>query len=115
MAQIRQKPVAQKRGHAKKNPRYLAQVAKLPCCICEASGMAQTSHTQVHHPICGRFEGRKAPDEAALPFCCDHHQGLRFDRDTSKLAIHRGKETWVAVHGEDTDYIEATQRKILGG
>jgi len=38
-----------------------------------------------------------------------------FDRDTSKLAIHRGKETWVAVHGEDTDYIDATQRKILGG
>jgi hypothetical protein len=43
-----------------------------------------------------------------------HHQGLRHDRDTAKLAIHRGKSSWVTAYGPDTDYIEQTQIAILG-
>ena len=96
-----------------KDPAYLAIIHELPCVICEAFGFRQTSITEAHHTICGRFSGRKTPDRQAIPLCQCHHQGLRFDRDKEKLAIHNGKESWVAAYGEDVEYISATQDKIL--
>lgn len=88
------------------NPLYMALVAELPCCICEAFGEVQLSKTQVHHTICGRYGQTRTPDEQAIPLCEGHHQGLW---DQSKVAIHKGKETWVKLYGPDTDYIAATQ------
>lgn len=91
------------------DPGYLARVRGLPCCICEAFGMVQISPTTAHHPIHGRYGTRKAHDYAAIPLCDGHHQGTF---DTSKLAIHRGKQTWANAYGLDTDYIEVTQDKL---
>ena len=94
---------------AKKDPAYLAKVRELGCCICEAFGEMQMSPTEAHHPIHGRFSFTKAPDDTAIPLCRGHHLG---DFDTSKLAIHRGKETWAEKYGLDTDWIDATRDKI---
>lgn len=91
------------------NPEYLQRVRELPCCICEAFGEVQLSPTQAHHTICGRFGSLKTPDECAIPVCEGHHLGLL---DTSKVAIHNGKKTWVEKYGPDTDYIATTQDKI---
>lgn len=91
---------------------YLAAIHELPCCICRAYGEPQLSPTQAHHTICGRFSQKRTPDRQAIPLCEGHHQGLW---DDSKIAIHKGKRTWVEAYGPDTDYIAATQDKILGG
>lgn len=45
------RPPIQKPAKAKRNPEHMARVAQIPCCICEAYGMAQLSPTQVHHVI----------------------------------------------------------------
>ena len=92
-----------------RNAAYLAEVARLPCCICEAFGEVQLSPTQAHHTICGRYGQKRTPDEMAIPLCHGHHQG---DFDASKLAIHRSKRAWVERYGPDTDYIAATQDTI---
>lgn len=91
---------------------YMSAVHDLPCCVCEAYGMIQTSPTEAHHPIHGRFGQRTAPDGATIPLCMCHHQGLRFDRDKSKLAIHQGKETWEAAYGRDYTYVSATRAAV---
>ena len=91
---------------------YLGEVRKLPCCVCVAFGMEQTSQTTAHHIFHDRFEGRKTPDRQAIPLCDGHHQG---DRDTSKLAIHRAKEEWRELYGPDHEFTAATQDAILGG
>ena len=98
-----------KQPKAAKDPAYLARVRELPCCICEAFGEVQMSPTAAHHVICGRYSTGKTPDLMAIPLCEGHHQGLR---DTSKLAIHQGKEAWVLEYGPDTDWIAPTQDKL---
>jgi len=95
-----------------KDTAYLAKVAKEPCCVCEAYGMVQTSPTTVHHTICGRYSQSRTPDLQAIPLCEEHHQGLWFTK-TDKLAIHKGKDSWIKAYGPDTDYIAATQDRIL--
>ena len=100
-------PLGQKAPKPKKNPAYLARVAALPCCICEAFGEVQTSQTTVHHVIMGRFSQRKTPDEMAIPLCHDHHQGGR-----GKVAIHVSPSAWRELYGEDSDYTAATQDRL---
>ena len=112
MAQIRQKPVAQKDEKSDGDPWYRDQVRLLPCCVCEAFDMQQLSPTTLHHVIHDRFGTLRTPDRNAIPLCDGHHQG---DRDTSKTAIHRGKVTWRGKYGPDHGFTAATQRKILGG
>ena len=72
-----------------KDPDYLAALHMLPCCICQAFSEAQSSPTQAHHTIHGRYSARKTPDRAAIPMCEGHHQGLR---DTSKIPLHSQPE-----------------------
>lgn len=95
-----------------KDAGYLVALHYLSCCVCDAFGLIQTSPTDAHHVICGRFGERKTPDRMAIPLCKCHHQGLRGDRDKSKLAIHKGKESWVAAYGPDYDYIAQTQDRV---
>lgn len=95
-----------KHPKAKPRPDYLAAVRQLPCCICAAWGMPQLTPTTAHHVICGRYGQRKTPDIMAVPLCDGHHQG---QWDTTKLAIHRDRDAWVAAYGPDTDWIAATQ------
>lgn len=88
---------------------YMGVVRTLPCIICQTHGEPQTSHTQAHHPIMGRYGTRKAPDGDCVALCEGHHQGMF---DTSKIAIHREPKRWREVYGLDTDYIEATREAV---
>lgn len=104
------RPPFQKRaGDIRSNPEYVAEVRKEPCIICEAHDEIQTSPTQAHHPICGRYGTRKTPDEMVLPLCEGHHLG---DFDKSKIAIHRDRAKWVERYGPDTDYVAVVQDKM---
>ena len=98
-----------KQPKAAKDPAYLVSVRELPCCICEAFGEQQLSPGTAHHPIHGRYSGRKRPDREAICLCDGHHQGTF---DTSKLAIHRAPGQWREKYGPDTDYIAVTQDRL---
>lgn len=105
---MRRGPLGLKPDREGKDPAYLARVAGLRCCICEAFGEVQDTPTQVHHPICDRFSDRKTPDRMAVPICRAHH----LTGEGGKLAIHSGKETWAAKYGPDHSYTAATQDKL---
>lgn len=92
-----------------KDPKYIAAVRELPCCICDAYGEPQRSPTQAHHCIMGRYGTRKTPDRMAIPLCEGHHQG---DFDTSKIALHRERKAWREAYGADTDWVAVTQDKV---
>lgn len=102
-------PLGLKQDAEARDAYYLAAVRMLPCCICDAWGMPQLSPTTAHHCICGRYGTRKSPDSHAIPLCDGHHQGTF---DTSKIAIHRERKTWVEEYGPDTDWIAPTQDKL---
>jgi len=106
---MRKEPMGLKVGKAKPDPKYLAKVRTLPCCICEAFGFQQTSQTQAHHPICERYGRERVPDHEAIPLCEGHHQGLL---DTSKIAIHKDRAAWVDWFGSDREYIASTQDRL---
>ena len=103
-------PLGLKEPKAKPDPRYLARVRELPCCICMAFGEAQITATTAHHPIHDRYSQRKVPDRMAIPLCDGHHQG---QWDTTKVAIHREPSKWRRLYGPDHDYIAATQDRLL--
>ncbi|MGB1216142.1 MAG: Ref family recombination enhancement nuclease [Pikeienuella sp.] len=105
-------PLGQKVSRPAKNPEYLRKVKLLPCCICSNFGMMQTSPTDAHHSKSGRFGARKTPDEMTIPLCKCHHQGLRFDRDKTKVAFHQSQAEWERLYGPDYDYIPATQDAV---
>lgn len=92
-----------------KDPTYLDLIRRLPCVICGAWGYVQTSQTQAHHTICGRYGQRKTPGRQAIPLCEGHHQG---EFDTSKIAIHRDRALWVDTYGADTEYIALAQDMV---
>lgn len=104
-------PMGLKQPKAKRDPAYLAAVARLPCCICQAFGEMQLSRTTVHHTIMGRYGTNRTPDRQTIPLCRGHHQG---DYDTSKVAIHREPKKWADLYGRDTEWIEATQDAVAG-
>lgn len=99
--------LGQKRPKPEKDPAYLARVRELRCCICVAFGERQTSPTQAHHVIMGRFSQRKTPDCMAIPLCYDHHQGGK--------GIHTHPAWWAKSYGEDSDFIAITQDKLRYG
>ena len=105
------RPPVQKVGKPADDPDYLAEVRKLPCCICEAFGEIQRSPTQAHHPIHDRYETERSPDREAIPLCEGHHLGLT---DTTKTAIHRGKKSFRMKYGSDRQWIAQTQDKLDG-
>lgn len=99
-------PLGLKQGRDGRDPAYLAAIHDLPCCICVAWGFPQTTPTQAHHTICGRYGQRKTPDRQAIPLCWWHHQGPD--------GIHTRRKWWVETFGQDTDFIAATQDAIAG-
>lgn len=102
-------PLGQKEPKPAKDPKHLARVASLPCCICEAFGEYQLSPTQVHHVFHGRNGSDKTPDREAIPLCEGHHLG---QWDTSKLAIHQQKDRWAQFYGEDREWTAPTLDKL---
>jgi hypothetical protein len=99
-------PMGQKPPKAKPDPAYLAKVAERPCYVCQMLGLPQDGRTYVHHPICGRYGQRKAPDMDAVPLCWQHHQG--------PYGVHADKAAFIARFGPDTDAIAPTRAAILG-
>lgn len=97
-------PLGLKQPKAKPRPDYLAAVRQLPCCICAAWGMPQTTPTTAHHVICGRYGQRKTPDIMAVPLCWFHHQGPD--------GIHSNRSSWVERFGPDVDYVAGTQDRL---
>lgn len=99
------RPVTQKPAKAKPDPAYLDAVRRLPCVIGEHFGHPCQGPVAAHHTICGRYGQRKTPDRQAIPLCWGHHQGPQ--------GIHTAPKWWAESFGPDTDYIAATQDKIL--
>jgi hypothetical protein len=97
-------PLGLKTREPKKDPKHLARVAELPCCICEAFGLVQIGRTYVHHTICQRYSQEKVPDRETIPLCYLHHQG--------ELGVHTNKTAWQQEYGSDRDYIAATLDKL---
>lgn len=98
-----------------KNASYLAKVRALPCVICESANMVQCSPTEAHHVFSGRYGHNITSDTTAIPLCHSHHHKMRAYRgDEWKVGIHDDKRMWEDHFGPDTDYIERTQKRILG-
>lgn len=96
-----------KRGTNKNRPtpdqlEYMGKVKQLPCCICGKPGPSDA-----HHPICGRYGGKRNNHFDVIPLCKECHQH-------GPLAIHNDKTAWVERNGPDTDYVEQTKLAILG-
>ncbi len=101
-------PLGLKADKAPADPAYLARVHELPCCVCEAFGERQTTPTEAHHPIHGRFSQRKTPDRMAVPLCRAHHR----TGEGGKTALHNEPTKWKRLYGQDHDYTAATQDKL---
>ena len=97
---MRRGPPGQKEPRPPRDFAYMAAVKSLPCCVCGKPGPSDA-----HHPICGRYSFRRAPDADAIPLCKRHHQN-------GPDAIHNGKEGWVARFGPDTRYIKRTRQAL---
>ena len=78
-----------------RNPKYLAWIRSLPCCVCEALRQVQVFLTEAAH-VGDRGLSQKCPDSEALPVCGRHHRHGRY-------SLHRfGKKFW-KFHGIDRD------------
>jgi hypothetical protein len=102
-------PIHAKEIRPPDNPAYLDAVRAMPSIICEEYGEVQLSPTTAHHPIMGRYSGRKRPDITAIPTCDGHHQGTF---DTSKVAVHREPALWRKMYGKDIDYTPRIQDRL---
>lgn len=110
----KQKPVVEP-----DDPKRLAEIRAMPCCICEEWGYTQESPTEAHHCIMGRNSydrisktRRRAPDSMAIPLCNGHHTG---DMDKSKISVHRHRAQWLEEYGNDTDWISWVDERLLLG
>lgn len=107
--QVPQRPIHQKPPRQAKDRNRLALVAAMPCVICYEFGLVQTSPTQVHHCIHGRFGTSRAPDSMTVPLCIDHHVG---GRDTTKIALHREPAAWREAYGDDVNWISWVEERL---
>ena len=51
-----------------RNPRHLAWIRTLACCVCGITRGIEASHTGPHGL------GQKSPDSSAIPLCAKHHR-----------------------------------------
>ena len=90
-----------------RDPAHLDRVRALPCCICDAWGLAQTTPTEAHHVVHGRYSQRRTPDRMAIPLCAAHHRG-----DRGVIGLHSNPAAWKQLYGSDTDWIPITLDKL---
>lgn len=88
---------------------HMARVRSLPCVICHEWGMVQTTPTEAHHVIHGRYSARKAPDTMTIPLCAEHH---RESGDPRKVALHASPSLWKRHHGEDTRWLSWVEHRL---
>ena len=109
------KPISPKRrayrqtDEGKAGMAHMARVRALPCCICTEWELQQTSPTEAHHVIHGRYSARKAPDTQTIPLCADHH---RESRDPEKIALHKSPSLWKRIHGEDVRWLTWVEHRL---
>lgn len=86
-----------------RDPKHLARVAELPCCVCGSSPV------EVHHIRVHGGTGRKAGDHETIPLCPFHHRtgGIR-------EAFHAGPRAWEATYGTQLDHLARTLDKLRG-
>lgn len=101
-----------KTGKRVDDPKYRHMVRTLPCAVCEAYGFTQTSDTEFHHTISGRYSQAKTSCCYGIGLCGCHHTGQRHDRDRNKVAIHDDKPEWEDRYGLDTEYTAATLDRV---
>jgi len=95
------KPIGRKRKYTPVDERrHMDAVAQLPCVCCGSRPV------ELHHPICGRYSQRKAPNKHVIPLCHLHHLGAE--------GIHPRREWWVETYGPDTDYIAVVADQLAG-
>jgi hypothetical protein len=99
-------PLGLKKPKNKKSISFLRWLREQPCCVCKRFGEVQRSATQAHHPIHDRFSTRKTADQAAIPLCEGHHQGL-LDKSKS-FALHQNPQGWRDMYGPDWSYSQDT-------
>ena len=80
---------------------HLARVKALPCVVCHRPGPSDA-----HHVFCGRYGNRKASDFETIPLCKDCHQGPH--------GIHTAKAAWIAVNGNDFDFLPVVDDMLAG-
>lgn len=88
---------------------HMGKVAALPCVICHKWNMMQTTRTEVHHCIHGRYSTARAPDTMTIPLCAEHH---REGNDPDKIALHQEPSKWKRLYGEDTAWISWVEAQI---
>jgi len=91
---------------------HMARVRKLPCVICLEWGMRQTTPSEAHHVIHGRYGTRKAADTATIPLCAEHH---RQSADPAKVALHAEPSRWKRLHGPDYDWLPRVADMLAEG
>ena len=102
--------VRQKERKASPDAAYLERVRQGPCEICNAFGEVQIGPTFAHHPIMGRYSGRKAPDRTAIGLCYAHHQS----QSPGACSVHHHRAEFRRRYGNDTDYISIAQDRANG-
>lgn len=90
---------------------HMARVRSLPCIICQEWGMRQTTPTETHHVIHGRYGTRKAPDTHTIPLCAEHH---RESADPAKVALHAEPSKWKRLHGADHEWLAKIHDMLAG-
>ena len=83
----REKTPAEKRPG--KDPKHLANVRKLPCCVCGEPAPSDCHHVKAAG---GRGMGMKSKDSSVVPLCRHHH-------DLVERAGSRNEITWFESYG----------------
>lgn len=93
-----------KRKATAKEKRYLSQVARLGCVVCESLGCPGTS-AQVHHVRLNHGWGRSG-HMATIPLCWEHHQG--------KSGVHSmGREQFKQLYGKtEIEFMQDVQQRL---
>ena len=95
------KPVGRIKPRRVIDPRHIAKVRQLPCCVCGHSPV------EAHHIKGGFGLSVKASDLETIPLCSSCHR-------TGNHAIHNGWHEWEAKHGTQRDFLAATLEKLKG-
>lgn len=87
---------------------YIAEIAAMPCILCELLGLPQTSKTDAHHLRFGMGMAQRNHDELAVPLCHDGcHQGPR--------GIHGDRSLLRVANVDEVDLLAYTLRRRNGG
>jgi hypothetical protein len=105
--------ILRQREPRREDPKHLAFVRKLPCCVCGSMRDIEAAHIRLACPAIGKREtgmAEKPDDRFVTPLCHYHHQ-------SSILAQHRVGERrfWFEIHGRNPFQVAAVLWEMSGG